>query len=141
MKRKTAKRAKPSLTTVVPRHHYGRAEDLRDFLDVIDLPAGLTFRQLARANEARNQQAFPECADWTPSDWATALAGETGELCNFIKKLRRGCLVPTRDLAKELADVVTYADHIARHFKIDLGEAVRAKFNEVSERRKSPIRL
>ncbi len=28
-------------------------------------------------------------ADWAPTDWANAMAGEAGEACNAIKKLRR----------------------------------------------------
>lgn len=44
-------------------------------------------------------------------------------------------------LALELADVVTYADLLAARMDIDLGEAVREKFNEVSDRVKSRITL
>lgn len=101
----------------------------------------LTFAGLAHWNARRNDEAFPECEGWSATDWATALSGEVGELCNFIKKLRRGEPINTIDLAKELADIVTYADHLARFFGINLGEAVRAKFNEVSKRRGSPITL
>jgi NTP pyrophosphatase (non-canonical NTP hydrolase) len=139
MKRKTAKRAKRKRSLTAREFFGGGAQE--DWADYLDRMHGLTFGQLAQANRVRSAQAFPECADWTPSDWATALAGETGELCNFIKKRRRGERVPIETLGKELADVVTYADHIARQFNINLADAVRRKFNEVSERRKSPIRL
>jgi hypothetical protein len=40
-----------------------------------------------------------------------------------------------------MADVVTYADLLAARFGIDLGLAVAAKFNEVSERVGSDLRL
>ncbi|NJO65998.1 MAG: hypothetical protein HC836_50410, partial [Richelia sp. RM2_1_2] len=52
---------------------------------------------------------------WGEVDWACALAGETGELCNFIKKRRRGENIPVEELAKELADIVCYADLLADH--------------------------
>jgi hypothetical protein len=68
------------------------------------------------------------------TDWACALAGETGEACNLIKKLRRGDAIDTEDIGKELADVVIYADLLAARLGIDLGEAVVQKFNEVSDR-------
>lgn len=63
------------------------------------------------------------------------MAGECGEACNLIKKLRRGEDVPTEDIAFELADLVIYADLLAERLGIDLGAAVRAKFNFVSEHR------
>ena len=44
-------------------------------------------------------------------------------------------------LALELADVVIYADLLAERLGIDLGAAVRTKFNEVSDRRNIDIRL
>jgi NTP pyrophosphatase (non-canonical NTP hydrolase) len=50
---------------------------------------GLSFDQLRDANVKRCEQAFHRLDDWTPTDWATAMAGEVGEACNFIKKLRR----------------------------------------------------
>jgi len=79
--------------------------------------------------------------DWSPTDWACALAGEAGETANLIVKMRRGDTVDIAAIAKELADVVVYADLLAARLGLDLGAAVRAKFNEVSDRVHSPIRL
>ena len=70
-----------------------------------------------------------------------AMAGESGETCNLLKKLRRGEKISVEDIASELADVITYADLIAARLDIDLGEAVRKKFNIVSKRRKCKYRL
>jgi NTP pyrophosphatase (non-canonical NTP hydrolase) len=42
---------------------------------------------------------------------------------------------------KELADVVTYLDLLAFQLNIDLGDAVIQKFNEVSIRVGSTVRL
>jgi NTP pyrophosphatase (non-canonical NTP hydrolase) len=63
------------------------------------------------------------------------MAGECGEVCNLIKKLRRGESVPLIEIGDELADVVIYCDLLAARLKIDLGDAVVRKFNEVSDRR------
>lgn len=76
---------------------------------------------------------------WNPAEWDCALAGETGELCNLLKKLIRHPSDPTPAelelmCAKELADVIIYADLLAAKLDIDLGAAVRDKFNEVSDR-------
>lgn len=101
----------------------------------------LSFADLRIANVARCESAWHPVAEWRPTDWACALAGEAGELCNWIKKELRDGVSRKDEIAKELADVVTYADLLAARYGIDLGAAVRDKFNEVSQRVLSPIRL
>ena len=88
---------------------------------------------------------------WSLSDWATAFAGEAGELCNVIKKLNR-----VRDglpgnsetpdnlrkmLADEIGDVYAYLDLLAQAAGLHLDECVRHKFNRVSEKHGFPERL
>ncbi len=101
----------------------------------------LTFDQLRLANESRCGQVFHPLYDWSPTDWGCAMAGEAGEACNKVKKLRRGEDVPLKDIADELADTVIYADLLAARLGINLGQAIREKFNEVSEQRGSDILL
>ena len=79
------------------------------------------------------------------------MAGECGEACNEVKKLRRldgadsGCdtqrKVLRKKIGRELADLVIYADLLAARLRIDLGKEVVGKFNEVSENRGSKVRL
>lgn len=98
--------------------------------------------RLRRANVQRCKESFPTCADWTANDWMTALTGEVGEAANYLKKQRRGDGIDySQEIANELADVVCYVDLLAAHLGIDLEEAVRSKFNEVSDRVGSPIKL
>jgi NTP pyrophosphatase (non-canonical NTP hydrolase) len=76
-------------------------------------------------------------SDWSIGDWTMAVVGELGEAANILKKVRRGdiSLQDARpELAKEFADTVTYLDLLAHRVGIDLGEATRLKFNEVSKR-------
>jgi NTP pyrophosphatase (non-canonical NTP hydrolase) len=117
----------------------------------------LTFKQLRLANLDRCNQSFHPgggVGEWTPTDWATAMAGECGEACNAVKKLRRletaaswrraedGTAGDLRDaVAEELADLIAYADLLAARLGIDLGAAVALKFNRVSERVGSAARL
>ena len=101
----------------------------------------LTFDKLREVNHARCVQDIRPIESWTPLEWGGALAGETGELCNLLKKLRRGEKIKKSDMAHELADIITYADLVAIALDIDLGEAVREKFNIVSKRWKSKYRL
>lgn len=101
----------------------------------------LTFLKLNAISKQRNQESFPQCKDWLSTDWATALAGEVGELCNLVKKFRRGELITRKDIGKELADIIIYADLFASHLGIDLEKAIIQKFNEVSERVGSKLTL
>ena len=88
---------------------------------------------------------------WSLSDWAVALAGETGELCNVVKKLNRvrdgiaGNKEPAallqRALADEIADVFIYLDLFAHRAGVNLEDCIRAKFNETSARVGFPERL
>ena len=83
-------------------------------------------------------------AEWDPDNCITLeyrgneMAGEVGEACNIIKKLARermgipGSRASIYNLAEELADVVICADLIAMHVGIDLGDAVKEKFNKTS---------
>ncbi len=83
-------------------------------------------------------------SDWSPAQWLQAVTGELGEYANIRKKFERGDLTAEEfqiAAAKELADVQTYLDLLAMQVGVDLGQATIDKFNEVSERVKSPVRL
>lgn len=114
----------------------------------------LTFNDLRRANIRRLPQfknangelahSEPDGSDWSDAEWLQAVVGELGEFANVRKKLLRGDL--TREqalpmLRDELADVVCYLDILAFRLGVDLGEAVRDKFNRVSTRVGSGVLL
>ncbi len=103
----------------------------------------LTFKKFSKTNRTRSEKDFSHKLDsWSPAEWTNAMAGECGEACNFTKKLLRGDKgVTVEDVAKELADVVCYADLTAARLGIDLEKAVIDKFNEVSDRRGSKLKL
>jgi NTP pyrophosphatase (non-canonical NTP hydrolase) len=105
----------------------------------------LTFDELRRENEARCNESFYDVFSRSPNDWAAALAEEVGEVARICKRVRDGEFKVDecgKIIAYELADVIMYADLLAARFGIDLGWAVAAKFNHISERRvKSPRRL
>jgi len=124
---------------------------------------GLSFDTLRKANIARLPQfknkhgviahSEPDGSDWSPAQWLQALVGELGEFANIRKKYERGDLSFDEyeiEARKELADVQCYLDILARRCLdarrlpgcfdkahptgVDLGAAVRDKFNEVSDR-------
>jgi NTP pyrophosphatase (non-canonical NTP hydrolase) len=106
----------------------------------------LTFDRVTTINTHRSARWHEQASEpWNGADWGNALAGEVGEACNVIKKLRRldtntaNKKAKTRadylaDLAYELADAYLYLDLVADYYGINLPKAIVEKFNMVSER-------
>jgi len=127
--------------------------------DIVSTPPApsLTFAEVRAANVRRCETSFHPLNEWSPSEWACAMAGEAGEACNEVKKLCRLAVTPeqippgsaaaaeagtrTAAIADELADVVCYVDLLAARLGIDLAEAIRSKFNHVSAKVGSAVRL
>lgn len=81
-------------------------------------------------------------SDWQPAQWLQAVVGELGEYANLRKKVERGDLTIDEalpELSDELADTLIYLDLLAAQLDIDLSEAVRSKFNRVSDRVSSRV--
>ena len=120
-----------------------------------------------RNSKGHLAHSMQDGSDWTPAQWLQAVVGELGEYANFRKKFERGDLTLEefeRLAAKELADVQIYLsilamrcldydsgpfndgripnfERIAHPTGIDLGRATMDKFNEVSKRVGSRVRL
>lgn len=102
----------------------------------------LNFNQLRQANAARGVEWMGKTTG--PEDvefCALELGGEVGEVLNDVKKFARFVRGVTggvaydesRDnIAQELADVIICVDRVAEAMRIDLGQAVRDKFNATS---------
>lgn len=130
--------------------------------------AALRAANIARLPQFKNKHgglahSKPDGSDWSPAQWLQAVVGELGEFANLRKKFERGDLTFAEYEAaarRELADIQTYLDILAMraldltgipHFVnvsdvvhktgIDLGEATVEKFNEISFRVKSSIRI
>lgn len=110
----------------------------------------LTFKAFRKANRERCLKWHPAgIASWSPCDWLTAVTGELGELASLLKMRNRerdglpgNKFSPTqKQVADELADVLTYLDLLAAVLGVDLGRAAVEKFNEVSERVGFPDRI
>lgn len=118
----------------------------------------MTFDELKKANTERCEIAFHPTNQWRPSQWTNAMAGECGEACNITKKMDR--IWPSdqyiknwnkpedqrmeeleEKLAKEIADVVIYADLLATRIGRNLGDLVKQKFNEKSDEIGSLIKI
>lgn len=110
---------------------------VRKSAGVKSLDIGLTFEEFQALNVKRCEESFHSCSDWTPGDWALAIAGEAGELCNVLKKVRRGDFTINDrlgDILGEIADIITYCDLLMSRLDADTGAEVLRKFDEVSKR-------
>lgn len=101
----------------------------------------LTFDALRVANAAREGE-WEQGTDggFSMLFLSNAMCGEAGEAANVVKKLERerigakGSRASIDDLGSELADIIIYADLLARKVGVDLGAHVAAKFNSTSEK-------
>ncbi len=110
----------------------------------------LTFADLRKA-DADRQAYWGGAENWTLADWSNALAGEVGEVCNVVKKLRRPHLGTvgndfdaahyTAQLGSEIGDVLIYLDLLAKAAGLDLAECAQRAFNEKSAKLDMPVRL
>ncbi|MCX7132316.1 MazG-like family protein [Aeromonas sp.] len=96
------------------------------------------FHLLREANHLRQEEWDIGSEKVSLSFLGNELAGETGELCNVLKKLERerigivGSRSTVEKAATELADVVICADLVARALGINTWDAVCNKFNYTS---------
>lgn len=104
----------------------------------------LTFSRLREANKLRRAEIHIAAKKYSKLEWAACLCGEAGELANFIKKDSRINYegdVHKSEISKEIADCLIYLDLIANEYNINLEECVIEKFNEVSEKYGSNVKL
>lgn len=116
----------------------------------------MTLYELRLANTSRVIKWHAD-KTWTVTDWSNAAAGELGEMCNAIKKLRRiedempninerGRDITTREQAldkigREAADTVIYLDLLMAYLGLSLEEFIKLVFNKKSEEYGFPERL
>ena len=112
-----------------------------------------TFENVTRVNLERCKAWHPTgINEWSPTDWACAFAGEAGELCNVIKKLKRledGTERVGRgseeellqQAAQEIGDTYIYLDLLCQRLGLDMYACIRDTFNRVSKRENLPQRL
>jgi NTP pyrophosphatase (non-canonical NTP hydrolase) len=118
----------------------------------------ITFADMRAANLAR-QAEWDADTQFSAMFFSNALAGEAGELAeatqtlllassvvvksgniaNMMKKLERkslglrGSEATLEDIAREMADCLTYIDLLAARLGVDLAMAYTGKFNQISE--------
>lgn len=113
-----------------------------------DGPQGLSFRTFQLANKIR-QTTFvnkkgKRFKSYNLLELAGNVCGEAGELQGFCKKVRRGDMTLAEGrvaIGKEIADTITYCALVANKAGLSLEDIVVQKFNEVSDRVNSLVKL
>lgn len=112
-----------------------------------------TFQYVSATNKSRTMVWLKGDLDiWTPADWAMATAGEFGELCNALKKIKRldedmertdrGSREELmKKVAQEIGDTYVYLDLLCQRMGLDMYTCIADTFNRVSEREGLPHRL
>lgn len=105
----------------------------------------MTFEELRAANRLRCERDFQRVVDvnLVPS-MTLGLTEEAGEVAGAVRALlgMSGRKLPSLEaVADEISDVVAYADLLATSLGLRLEDIVAAKFNRVSERIGSTVRL
>ena len=106
--------------------------------------------KLRELSVERCERYFFPLNAWNVLEWAGAAAGEAGETANVAKKIRRLETYAIYDLygeinkdkrdklmaqlGDEVADTIIYLDLLCASQGIDLEDAVRRKFNQVSDK-------
>ena|ERR1022692_3490807 len=116
-------------------------------------PNGLTFYEFSEANKKRCISARPNGfgeslnpgSAYGPEHWALAVGEECGEVIGAVlgmtgRKERKKHLTK-EDVFKEIGDVGACLDLLAQSLGGTLGECMRMKFNIVSDRIGSDIKL
>jgi NTP pyrophosphatase (non-canonical NTP hydrolase) len=110
----------------------------------------LTFQNFSHYNRKRCIESFKEDpAEYPMEYWALGLAGEAGEVAQEVKRLKDAVRIgdePARqkaleNLKKEIGDVLPYLDMLAQCLGYPLEYLTAKKFNEVSDRRGSDIKI
>ena len=122
-------------------------------LSDVDTNSELTFDQFSKANKKRcispRPNGFGESLEpdskYNAEHWALAVGEECGEVIGAVlgmtgRKERKKHLTK-EDVFKEIGDVGACLDLLAQSLGGSLGECMRNKFNEVSDRIGSNIKL
>lgn len=106
----------------------------------------LTFNEFSKLNAERCKTDFGRkvCAETAPIH-ALAACGEVGEMAQEMKRImdKPGYpdVIAIKKLLFEAADAFTYLDLIASHFGFTFHEVLIEKFNIVSDRVGSKIKI
>ncbi len=107
--------------------------------------SNLTIKKFQKTNADRCNKYIRPIEEWTPLEWGACAAGELGELCNYLKKVKRGSKKwnekTKEEVGYEISDTMAYLFLLASLLEIDVEQVLIEKFNIVSDRWKCDVKL
>lgn len=97
----------------------------------------ISFDELRQKNIDRCPHYGYTIEDKSPVEWFDRVWDEILELAHAVESHD----TTTKDVGKEIADVVTFCDLLATRYGLNLGDLILNKFNEVSERVGSDVKM
>lgn len=107
----------------------------------------LTFKEFSEANGARCVESFGRKISDTENaiPFALGVAEEAGEVIGAVRGhvgiTKRKSATTAEEIGDEIGDLIAYADCLAQSLGLDLETVVARKFNHVSERVGSSVRV
>jgi|CXWL01.1.fsa_nt_gi NTP pyrophosphatase (non-canonical NTP hydrolase) len=104
----------------------------------------LTFDNFSFLNEKRCNESFHHLAGYDPTLLLAGACEELGEVAKEIKHEYDNDLLPelvAERIGEEVADCITYLDLICTKYGLKLSDVLARKFNAVSDRRNSTIKI
>lgn len=101
----------------------------------------ISFDELRQKNIDRCPHYGYPVEEKSPMGWLDRVGDEFLELCDVVEAHDTGFDTLKEDIGKEIADVVTFCDLLATRYGFNLGKLVLDKFNEISERVGSDVRM
>ncbi|RLI98090.1 MAG: hypothetical protein DRO99_01555 [Candidatus Aenigmatarchaeota archaeon] len=94
----------------------------------------MEINEFAKMNHERTKRNDPDGRfDW--EYFAIAMAGESGEILNKVKKIRRGDFpLDKKDIAEEAADAMTYAFLLLSELGVNPEKVLMDKYEKVNDR-------
>ena len=101
---------------------------------LLGLSRDFSLNKFNQKNIERSRRGFGmDPADWPEMQYGCAIAGETGELCNLLKKVGRGDDIANDDIRREVGDIVIYLDLFCSMYGFTLEECIVYAFNKKSK--------
>lgn len=97
--------------------------------------------EFAAINKKRSNELYDTLQVCKTADLVVSLCEEVGEIAGFVKKAQRDKKNYRKEIGKEIADVFMYLDLLCTLDGYDFGQLIVDKFNEVSRRKNSQIKI
>lgn len=128
----------------IPHHEITESEmeQVPDRIEVMVNEPALTFQHLYEANKDRFQSVYGcRLNDVSIERWVLTVCSETGDLAKLVNRRVNGDTISDLEILREAASIVIQVDLMVSALGYELSNAVSEKFDNVSDRVESLVKL